>query len=232
MTTSLNGLNGRSPPQKRPTYSEAALTEMISRGDAQAAIDYLKQFQISRPASSRKRQRNILVISGVIAIVILGGGFFFLNRNTTKPTAPTGTSTATPTAAPAATIGSLEALNSVDEAVREIQDQEQALTAARSNHILTVAQRQASNNNTSIDHELRVQLNLKRLEYHQVLTKGELSGNAKDIATGRALLLDAKAILLAIKSPTKNEESTSLARTASLLEQVTNNSIRANQQAK
>jgi hypothetical protein len=113
----------------------------------------------------------------------------------------------------------------IDQAIREIQDQEAVLAEGRVQHILASMKARADRNRTTIEAELHEQLRVQTRQLYSVSAKGGVSGNARGVATGRGVLGDSRAILLALQSLKRNPgeaaaDSVRLGTAASLMERI------------
>jgi hypothetical protein len=164
--------------------------------------------------SVRNPRPRILI--GVIVIIfgLVGLAILLLNSTNRMPALPGVVASQT-----------AQKVDPIDQAIREIQDQETVLAEARVQHILATAKVRAERNRTTIEQELHEQLRIQTKQLYQVSANGALTGNATDVAQGRALLGDARAILLALQSVharSKPSEGGSirLGTAASLIEQI------------
>ena len=156
----------------------------------------------------------------VVLLILLGiGSSLLLNRPQGKglvlPNAPT--DAATPSAAAPATpivagtpLPQLDAtLTSrnvaLDMALKESEGQREALDLARRDYLLTQADGEMKKNGTPVEVWLIRRLGVQTLELRRALGKGgQFSGQAKQIATARALVGDARAVLLALQAEWQN----------------------------
>ena len=156
----------------------------------------------------------------VVLLILLGvGSSLLLNRPQGKglvlPNAPT--DAATPSAAAPATpivaqtpIPQLDAtLTSrnvaLDMALKESEGQREALDLARRDYLLAQADGEMNKNGTPVEVWLIRRLGGQTLELRRSLGRGgQFSGQAKQIAIARALVGDARAVLLALQAEWQN----------------------------
>lgn len=165
----------------------------------------------SRPAPLSPRTVNRYRLGALLLLMILLGigSSVVLNRAQGKglvlPNAPTG---ATPSATPGATpipVPQLDAtLTSrnvaLDAALKESEGQRNALDLARRDYLLSLADAEVKKNGTPVETWLIRRLNAQMLDLRRSLGQGgQFSGEAKQIGTARALVGDARAILLALQ---------------------------------
>ncbi len=149
----------------------------------------------------------ILILLGVLSSVVL-------NRPTGKglvlPNAPTDTTnpTLSPTATPSVQATAIPQLDAtlasrnvaLETALKESEGQRDALDRTRRDYLLSLADAEVKKNGTPVEVWLIRRLNAQILELRRALGKGgQFSGDAKQISTARALVGDARAILLALQ---------------------------------
>jgi hypothetical protein len=156
----------------------------------------------------------------VVLLILLGiGSSLLLNRPQGKglvlPNAPTDVATigaaapATPIVAQAplpqldATLTSRNV--ALDMALKESEGQREALDLARRDYLLAQADGEMKKNGTPVEVWLIRRLGGQTLELRRALGKGgQFSGQAQQIATARALVGDARAVLLALQAEWQN----------------------------
>lgn len=162
------------------------------------------------PLSPRTVNRHRLGALLLLLILLGVGSSLILNRTTGKglllPNAPD--ATASPTAIPSVAATPVPQLDAtltsrnvaLDAALKESEGQRDALDRTRRDYLLALADAEVKRNGTPVEVWLIRRLNAQMLELRRALGQGgQFSGDAQQIATARALVGDARAILLALQ---------------------------------
>lgn len=163
-----------------------------------------------KPLSPRTVNRHRLGALLLLLILLGVGSSLILNRTTGKglilPNAPDNTASPNATPSVAATpVPQLDAtLTSrnvaLAAALKESEGQRDALDRTRRDYLLALADAEVKRNGTPVEVWLIRRLNAQMLELRRALGQGgQFSGNAQQIGTARALVGDARAILLALQ---------------------------------
>jgi hypothetical protein len=215
-------------PAAAVTDEEAALLQETLQGkldntEIQALLALMRGTETAGAATTTARSplpartvNRYRLGAFVILVMLLGmGSSVLLNHPQGKglvlPNAPTddATAIASPTATPSVAPTPIPQLDAtltsrnvaLDAALKESEQQMTAIDLARRDYLLAQADAEVKKNGTPVEVWLIRRLGAQMLELRRAVGRGgQFSGQAKPIGTARALVGDARAVLLALQT--------------------------------